>query len=188
LCELALKHRTDKGGGHLTYGNHTTTHCHNYTPVYHQLFAQARSFPVKLLEIGVNQGCSLRMWEEYFPEGTIYGFDILPECLFNAGRIKCVRADQSDPASLRQAVRQCMSPFDIIIDDGSHLLEHQVTSMNALLPFMRKDGYYVIEDVHERNWQAVLQTALPRGYHLAIINCPGGVNVGDEPLVVIRHV
>ena len=49
LCTLARKHRTDKGGGELQYGNHRTEICHNYTPVYFQLF-RAMTIPVRNLQ------------------------------------------------------------------------------------------------------------------------------------------
>src|ERR1035437_4532916 len=54
LCELAKKHRTDKGGGHLTYGAHTTEICHNYTPFYYSLFKGQEDTVKLVLEIGVN--------------------------------------------------------------------------------------------------------------------------------------
>jgi hypothetical protein len=37
--------------------------------------------------------------------------------------------------------------WDIIIDDGSHLPEHQLVSFTALFPFVRPGGVYVIEDI-----------------------------------------
>lgn len=62
LCELAAKHGTDK----LKHG---------YTPLYHELFTPHRDQQFSLVEIGVLNGASIRMWRDYFPEATIYAVD-----------------------------------------------------------------------------------------------------------------
>jgi len=36
--------------------------------------------------------------------------------------------------------------FDIIIDDGSHILSDQLKAINYFFKYLNKDGYYVIED------------------------------------------
>src|SRR5438067_9360832 len=81
LCVLARKYGTDKGGWHMLAGDT----CHNYTPTYHHMFGTRRLSVRNVLEIGVNYGPSLRMWEEYFPNADIYGLDSNTACLFNAG-------------------------------------------------------------------------------------------------------
>jgi hypothetical protein len=39
-------------------------------------------------------------------------------------------------------------PFDIIVDDGSHYWNHQITSLKYLYPFVKPKGYYIIEDIN----------------------------------------
>jgi hypothetical protein len=148
LCELARKHQTDKGGWHLVYGGCSSDTCHNYTPTYYKLLWDRQGDTKKVLEIGVNAGSSLRMWEEFFPNAMIYGLDIRQEVLFNQGRIRCAYADQSNPASLLSAVHTLGDgPFDLIIDDGSHDFGHQVVSAKTLLPMLVRGGMYIIEDI-----------------------------------------
>src|SRR5262249_42029369 len=43
-------------------------------------------------------------------------------------------------------------PFDIIIDDGSHIPQHVIASFQALFPLLADDGIYVIEDVQTTFW------------------------------------
>jgi len=144
LCELALKHHTDKGGWHTIAGET----CHNYTPVYHALFGQRRHDVRRVLEVGVNCGCSLRMWEEYFPNAEIFGFDIRKECLFQENRIRCFQADQGIPDSLNAAVAKTGGgPFDLIIDDGSHFRHHQVITAKTLVPYLSETGSHITEDL-----------------------------------------
>ncbi|MBF0266926.1 MAG: class I SAM-dependent methyltransferase, partial [Gammaproteobacteria bacterium] len=42
--------------------------------------------------------------------------------------------------------------FDIIIDDGSHMMEHMRTSFDFLYPTITKNGLYIIEDTHTCYW------------------------------------
>src|SRR5262249_9164436 len=144
LCELARKYGTDKGGAHLQAGDT----CHNYTPAYHELFKDRREQVKNVLEIGVSHGCSLRMWRDYFPNAQIYGVDTHESCLFAEDRIMCFAADQYNERDLRDVIETVRpAQFDLIVDDGSHEPAHQIFSATVLLPVLKKDGLYVIEDI-----------------------------------------
>jgi hypothetical protein len=149
LKPLAKKYGSDK------------CHWHSYGRIYDQLFYEK---PVhKMLEIGIGykelftadyqNGASLRMWAEYFPEAEIYGLDIKPEALINEGRIHSFQCDQGSIASLlaaRSRMWHTVTPesgFDLIVDDGSHKSEHQILSACVLWPCVALGGRYVIEDV-----------------------------------------
>lgn len=198
LCELARKHQTDKGGDHFMYGGEPTDTCHNYTPKYWELFKRRQLDVSSVLEIGVNKGCSLRMWAEFFPAAHILGLDIDKNTLFNDGRISCKWADQGDTYSLIAAVTESkLWPFDLIVDDGSHQYDHQIKSMLALLPYLGSNGYYIIEDLeidcrpdiigrhvpHKFNWQAIpAPGGKGKGGHCPCVWCNG---LGPEQLLVI---
>lgn len=148
LCELARKYGTDKGGEHIPYGdvNHC---CHVYTPVYWELFKDRIGDSLHLLEIGVSEGYSMRMWREFFPNATLHGWDLSIERFEGEplSNTRLQRVDQSDVASLIGAYHSADNPlFDIIIDDGSHVFEHQVTTFRTLIPRIAPNGIYVIED------------------------------------------
>ena len=140
LSRLAEIYKTDKGWKH------------NYMPVYLQWFASLRHKPIRLLEIGVGGydkphlgGDSLRMWKSYFRKGVITGIDIHEKSALSEDRIRIYQGDQSDKNFLRE-VSEKEGPFDIIIDDGSHLQSHIITSFETLFPLMKPGGIYVIED------------------------------------------
>lgn len=146
LTRLAIKHGTDKWGPHF------------YTPVYHKLFAHLRDRPLRLLEIGVGGyehkkvgGNSLAMWADYFPLGQITGVDIAEKQLSLDPRIKVLRGSQVDPDFLNRVCEE-RGPFDIIIDDGSHIPKHVVASFAMLFPRLLDEGIYVIEDVQTAFW------------------------------------
>ena len=69
------------------------------------------------------------------------------ECLARASTADLSFAmDQGDPASLARLARDT-EPYDVIIDDGSHKMSHQVNSLRALWPAVRPGGAYVLEDL-----------------------------------------
>jgi len=193
LCHLARRFATDKGGAHLQAGDTV----HRYTPAYHELFKNRREQVKNVLEIGVNYGCSLRMFRDYFPNALIVGLDSNESCLFNEERIRCFAADQFNERDL-MAVLDALAPirFDLIIDDGSHEPAHQIFSAQCLLPHLARDGYYVIEDIYPDckpelignpicsdetfRWDAV-----PTGRGIGKAHCGCGCGQGEQ-LVVIQ--
>jgi hypothetical protein len=129
---------------------------HHYFEIYERHFARYRDKPIKMLEIGVFRGGSLRMWKQYFhPDSTIVGIDIDKSCAAHemADENVFVRiGSQADPDFLAQ-VNGEFGPFDIILDDGSHKTHHQIVSFGALFREALKDGgCYMVEDMHTNYW------------------------------------
>lgn len=136
LDEIGLRFGTDKASPH-----------HDYLRIYEALFAPLRDKPLKILEIGVLNGASLRTWEAYFPNARIVGADIDPLARrFRSARIDVEYMDQSNLEDLARVAAK-HQPFDIIIEDGSHLWDHQILSLRALFPFLRSGGFYIVEDL-----------------------------------------
>lgn len=137
LDAIGIRHGTDKSSRN-----------HGYLPIYDRELSSLRAKTVTLLEIGVSGGSSLRMWHEYFPQGRIFGVDPDAAALAHAGdRTQVLLADQSDPEGLRKVVAP-HGPFDVVIDDGSHIWAHQISALRSLLPLVRPGGCYIIEDLH----------------------------------------
>jgi cephalosporin hydroxylase len=129
---------------------------HHYFDIYTKHFEAYRQRPIRMLEIGVFRGGSLRMWKEYFhPDSVIVGIDIDKTCKEHeiAERKVFVRiGSQADPEFL-SAVTDEFGPFDIILDDGSHKTHHQNISFGALFRDALTDGgCYMVEDVHTNYW------------------------------------
>ena len=122
---------------------------HHYIPIYDRYFSQFRARPIRFLEIGVSKGGSLRVWRNYFGENaTIYGIDNDPACASHDGKFGQVRiGSQADPDFLREVVQE-MGGIDIVLDDGSHMMSHIRTSLEALFPLLSEGGIYMMEDLH----------------------------------------
>ena len=146
LDELGRKHGTDKSSLGKKGGKENSGH--DYLRMYSKFLEPRRDSARKVLEIGVQKGNSIRMWQEYFPFATIFGLDINPNALRTSGpRIEIRLVDQSDAAAL-SAFAAAEGPFDVIIEDGSHIWSHQITSLQTLLPHVTPGGVYVVEDLH----------------------------------------
>jgi len=144
LTKLANAAHTDKG----------TDFCesHGFTEFYEPYFREMRSRGevLKILEIGVQTGSSLEMLQNYFPLAEIYGLDIsIGQCnkTFNEC-IHLVEGDQNSKEKLEEVARMAGGKFDIVIDDGSHIFEHQFHSLLYLMDYVSKDGFYILEDLH----------------------------------------
>ncbi len=136
LDEIGRRFGTDKSSIH-----------HNYLSFYDVYFRDLREKQLTILEIGVLGGASLRTWNQYFQKASIVGVDISPYAKSLAGgRVSIELADQSDIEELTQlGIKH--GPFDIVIEDGSHMWEHQISSLKTLFPFVRNAGLYIVEDL-----------------------------------------
>lgn len=147
LGELARRQGSCKWGAH-------------WGPTYYERYlAPLRDKRITILEIGIGGhhvaegGESLRMWRDYFPRALIYGIDIFDKRAVEEQRIRVFQGDQSDERFLGEVVSQT-GPLDVIIDDGSHVNEHVITSFRYLFPHLKEGGLYFIEDLQSSYWPA----------------------------------
>ena len=82
---------------------------------------------IKILEIGVFNGDSLKIWREYFTNAIICGFDIDDKKISIPG-VDILIGDQTDPIFLSSLLNKYKN-FDIIIDDGSHVSKHIINHL-----------------------------------------------------------
>lgn len=137
LSELNKKFNTDKGGKHC------------YLQKYYQpKFSPLRESTRKLLEIGVYEGASIRLWREFFTNSEIYALEILQK---RAGMF-----NHDDKVHLtigssmeKKSYQNIPEDLDIIIDDGSHKPEDQYNTFRVAYEYLKQGGVYVIEDVRD---------------------------------------
>lgn len=127
------------------YGSDKGNIKHGYTKIYEKLIADLtpnrKTAQLRVGEIGVACGASLRMWANHLPAATIEGFDIQPECANLCKDLKNVTITISDP---RQVNRE---GFDLVVDDGSHIAEDVLGNFVHCWKWVKPGGYYVIEDM-----------------------------------------
>lgn len=155
LSDLHRQYETDKGTWH------------SYIDVYDELFASYRNNDINLLEIGALVCGSLKMFENYFYKGQIYGVDnwaqsdqlvvtgfsgrkytveqLVQDVQKNHPRIHLITCDSTNKAMVDIQVNKL--DFDIIIDDGDHRYQAQFATYCNFIPYLRKNGIYIVEDV-----------------------------------------
>jgi Methyltransferase domain len=127
-----------------------------YLRTYDRVFRSYRDSPVRLLEIGIQNGGSLEIWSRYFQDGERFvGCDIDPACAaldYEDPRISVIIGDANE-ASTRAAVLACSATYDIVIDDGSHRSGDIVKAFANYFPLVADGGMFVAEDLHCSYWQ-----------------------------------
>lgn len=157
LCELFYKYKSDK----------CPKIFHSYSPKYYEILKDYKESFKYILEIGVGTkeimvpisgldyqiGSSLRSWRDFFVNSFVFGLDINEDVLFEDKRIKCFYTDQSNSTSLINTIENINEfkskkiSYDLIIDDGSHNIDHMVLTFNTLKKFLCNGGLYIIEDI-----------------------------------------
>lgn len=166
---------------------------------YGRLLPAYRSLnPCRILEIGVGNGGSLKAWKEYFDHPQLNAIDIDAKCFENVpANVWCFPGDQSDTEFLARCI-SATGDLDVIIDDGSHRVDHQQITFEALWPHLRPGGLYVIEDLESsikelwkrhRRWRHLrnptgAQPTCDWLYEKArnAIQIPGRTGVTNQPL------
>jgi hypothetical protein len=148
LNRIATIHKTDKSRYHF-YAQH---YQHHFRPFKYK--------KVKMLEIGVggydspiSGGESLRMWKTYFPFAKIFALDNFDKSFLEERRIKIFKGSQVDLKFL-DAVCTAAGPFELIVDDGSHINEHVIQTFEFLFPKLKSGGIYVVEDTQTSYWES----------------------------------
>ena len=142
LLELAKKYGTDKVG-------------EGYIELYEYYFTKVNNWKdeeINLMEIGVFDGNSMLMWQDYFTKANIIGIDINinERCKLNeekfSDRVKIHIGDQTDEKFLNEICKD--KQFEVIIDDGGHKMSQQTDSFKILWKYLKPGGLYIIEDLH----------------------------------------
>jgi hypothetical protein len=122
----------------------------HYFEIYHRHLAKFVGRDVNIVEVGVYSGGSLGMWRSYFgPNCHIHGVDIEDSCkVYENDYTRIHIGDQADRGFWRR-FRQNVPIVDILIDDGGHLPEQQIATLEEMLPHLRPGGVFICEDVHE---------------------------------------
>ena len=151
LSRLANRFGSDKGTQFPEFSQEHHGPRLFFTPIYDLFLSHLREKPIRLLEIGVGSGSSLPMWSEYFPKAKIYAADIDTYRPSKFDRVKVLRVDQTDRVALQKMIKN-HGPFDVIVDDGGHMMAQQQISLGVLFPALVSGGFYFVEDLHTSYW------------------------------------
>jgi len=126
----------------------------HYFDIYERHLERFRGSAPVMLEIGVAGGGSLPMWKDYLgPGAKVIGIDIEPGCkVHEAENIEVFIGSQDDPALIKQVLHK-YPRIDIVLDDGSHLMSHQIRSFELIYESVAPNGVYLVEDTYTCYWE-----------------------------------
>jgi len=142
---------------------------HGYHRFYYPILRGLEKSNVRFLEIGVADGRSMKIWNQYFVNAEhLYGIGYKNHQTVYQDKIDekntLFMGDQSDTEFLKRFIGDSGGCFDIVIDDGSHVPSHVKTSFETLWDCVNPNGYYIIEDIETSYWK---KSASIYGYSLS---------------------
>lgn len=169
ISKILSKYDTDK--------NTCERRGHCYGKAYDGIFRSFdRTTKLDLIEIGIENGASLLVWREFFPNASITGVDIKD----------MVENKHPDVEYIIEDVKN-MSPeqeYDIVIDDGSHKLKDVVHTVRNFK--LKEGGVMVIEDAQApEHWFQKIRKETK--YTIELIDLRGLWNPRDDFLIVLRN-
>lgn len=199
LCALMISFGSDKGGP-----------MHNYSTLYSKIFTPIRNEEIHLFELGIardesehvspgkeqkeKMGTSLHAWAHFFPNGFVYGGDIVKSKLFNEDRIMTFYVDQGNEKSIQEMFSNEKLKdisFDIIVEDGLHEFEYNLTFLINSIHKLKKGGIFIIEDLNQITRLKfdkilnLLKTKLSLEY-IRILEIPLDINKTNNALLIIQ--
>jgi hypothetical protein len=140
---------------------------HSYLELYEKLLRPIKYKSLNVLEVGIFEGGSIKMWNDFFPNASVHGVDIIHinnvwEPIRNNEKIILhTSTDAYDSNFVKKSFLDSNIRFDFILDDGSHQLEDMKKFIKLYSEIMTEDGILIIEDVQDLNWLQILKDETP---------------------------
>ena len=155
LVDLVDNSRTDKNT------------IHSYLDLYQKLLSCKKDTAKNVLEIGIWMGGSIQLWNDFFPNATIYGVDIIDreyvwdKIKDNNKIFLYTSTDGYNEKFVNSEFLHKNIQFDFMLDDGPHTFESMVQFIILYSPLMTEDGILIIEDVQSWDWIELLKNVVP---------------------------
>ena len=155
LLEIVDNTRTDKNT------------VHSYLPLYEKLLISKKISAKNVLEVGIFNGGSIKLWADFFTNATVYGLDIIEdnkvwEGIKNKQNIILhTSSDAYDNNFFNTHFLHKNIKCDFMLDDGPHTLESMKKFIQLYSQIMTDDGILIIEDVQSWDWIDILTNEVP---------------------------
>jgi len=140
---------------------------HSYLPLYQQLLISKKETAKNVLEVGIQNGGSIKLWSDFFKNATVYGVDIMnidevwQEIKDKENIILYTSTDAYDRDIFNNNFLNKNIKFDFMLDDGPHTLESMIQFINLYSQIMTNEGILIIEDVQSLDWIDILKNEVP---------------------------
>jgi len=121
----------------------------SYFSAYDTLLSKYIGKKITFVEVGILDGGSLFMWQEFFgPQARIIGIDLNPNAKkWERFGFEIHIASQSNPESWDTFFKN-VGPIDILLDDGGHTYIQQIITAEKSLDHINDGGILIVEDMH----------------------------------------
>lgn len=134
---------------------------HSYiSKFYNDILTPLKKQYISILEIGIQYGHSIKLWDTFFDHAKIYGLDVINNLQHDfSDKVITIGGNAYSADSISFFQKQNLL-FDIIIDDGPHSLESQIFFIDNYIKLLNNNGLLIVEDVYFENLP-ILQTKYP---------------------------
>jgi hypothetical protein len=140
---------------------------HSYLPLYQKLLISKKENAKNVLEVGIYNGGSIKLWSDFFTNANVYGLDVMhidavwEEIKNNEKIILHTSSDAYDNDFFINNFLNKNIKFDFMLDDGPHTLESMKQFIKLYSQIMTDDGILIIEDVQSLDWIDILTNEVP---------------------------
>lgn len=173
LKDYGKKNGTDKVNPYHSFAGKT------YLDVYNLYFRQYQNSKIKMLEIGIRDGASLRTFRDFFKKGEIIGLDINPATAFKENRVHTYIGSQISADIINKIFKE-HPEISIVLDDGSHINELTIQSFKLIFDRLPKGSLYIIEDMECTYLEEKLASDIKEG------GWPG-MDLNEPTLELVNH-
>ena len=131
---------------------------HGFSIFYEKKLEKYKDKKINILEIGSYAGASAAAFVKYFPNSKVYCFDVnISNFKYKSKNIDVFGIDINNQKDVEETLSQIflkekISHFDLIIDDGSHFLSDILIGLKFFFKYLKNSGLYVIEDFKHPNY------------------------------------
>jgi len=140
---------------------------HSYLELYQKLLVGKKETAQNVLEIGIYDGGSIKLWSDFFINATVYGLDIRDmntmwseiigkEKVYLYTSMDAYNEDFFNTHFLSKGKK-----FDFMLDDGPHTLDSMKAFIRLYSQIMTDDGILIIEDLQSWDWIETLKNEVP---------------------------
>jgi hypothetical protein len=139
---------------------------HSYLRLYQKLLIKKKETATNVLEVGIYNGGSIKLWNDFFTNATVHALDIIEykdiwDGIKNNDKIVLYSNDAYDEEFFTSNFLEKGIRCDFMIDDGPHHLEGMIKFIKLYSQIMTDDGILIIEDVQDIKWCKTLMGVVP---------------------------
>ena len=131
---------------------------HGYSKFYSKHLEIFKNKEINILEIGSYAGASAAAFVKYLTNAKVFCFDInISNFKYSSKNINVYGLDINNKIKVEKTLNEIFlknnfEKFDLVVDDGSHLLSDILFSLKFFFRFLKKDGLFIIEDYKHPNY------------------------------------